>query len=238
MSEPIPGDPSATQASTPFMTVTMVDVSDPAAPKVTDRVRLEDAGVVPAWSAARVRLVTTSNLADLGFVVPHHACRGADRPGPEPPDGGEGSAVSDWIPDWQRSGDAPNRWCPCERVHARHLRRGGDDLDGHLLVGRPVRTGGHLDPGSRGHAVRRPRPGGDQLGGGSILPSGRPGGSRTGRPPSTSSASPRPAMPSTYRGSGIIDGSTVGQFAFGEVGDTLRGVLQGHAVVPTTPSRR
>jgi hypothetical protein len=40
ISDPVEGDPSATQASTDFMTVTFVDAKDAKAPKVTDRVRI------------------------------------------------------------------------------------------------------------------------------------------------------------------------------------------------------
>ncbi len=70
VSDPVKGDPSATRASTSYLTVTFVDATDPAAPKVTDRVRVEGALVSARLVKGEVRLVTTANMADLGFVTP------------------------------------------------------------------------------------------------------------------------------------------------------------------------
>ena len=221
VSEPIPGDPSATQASTPFMTVTMVDVSDPAAPKVTDRVRLEGTLVSARLVGGQVRLVTTSNLADLGFVVP-------TTPAAVPIALDQnrrtvaGSAVSDWIPDWQRSGDAPQPLVPCERVHVPDTFAGVamTSMVTFSLAARfePVATS-ILAPGATLYA------GLDLVAISSevwVDPAERE--ARRFKDWQTAIHEFRFAEAGdapTYRGSGIIDGSTVGQFAFGEVGDTL-----------------
>ena len=116
ISKPVAGDPSATQASTSFMTVTFVDATNPAAPKITDRVRVEGSLVSARLVDGQIRLVTTSNMADLGFVMPTtpnsvpKALEQNRRSVAE-------SSAADWIPDWQRSGDAPQPLVPCERVH-------------------------------------------------------------------------------------------------------------------------
>ena len=52
------------------MTVTFVDATDPAKPKITDRVRVEGSLVSARLVDGEIRLVTTSNMADLGFVMP------------------------------------------------------------------------------------------------------------------------------------------------------------------------
>ncbi len=221
VSEPIPGDPSATQASTPYMTVTMVDVSDPAAPKVTDRVRLEGTLVSARLVGGEIRLVTTSNLADLGFVVP-------TTPAAVPIALDQnrrtvaGSAVSDWIPDWQRSGDAPQPLVPCERVHVPDTFAGVamTSMVTFPLTGRfePAATS-ILAPGNTLYA------GLDLVAISSevwVDPAERE--ARRFDDWQTAIHEFRFAEAGgapTYRGSGIIDGSTVGQFAFGEVGDTL-----------------
>ncbi|MBK6857091.1 MAG: beta-propeller domain-containing protein [Microthrixaceae bacterium] len=221
VSEPIPGDPSATQASTPYMTVTMVDVSDPAAPKVTDRVRLEGTLVSARLVGGEIRLVTTSNLADLGFVVP-------TTPAAVPIALDQnrrtvaGSAVSDWIPDWQRSGDAPQPLVPCERVHVPDTFAGVamTSMVTFPLTGRfePAATS-ILAPGNTLYA------GLDLVAISSevwVDPAERE--ARRFDDWQTAIHEFRFAEAGgapTYRGSGIIDGSTVGQFAFGEVGDTM-----------------
>ncbi|MBS1847236.1 MAG: beta-propeller domain-containing protein, partial [Actinobacteria bacterium] len=40
-SKPVPDDPSASQATTGFLTVTLLDASDPAHPRITDRVKID-----------------------------------------------------------------------------------------------------------------------------------------------------------------------------------------------------
>lgn len=70
VSDPVEGDPSATQAITTFLTVTFVDAADGAEPIVTDRVRVEGRLVSARLVDGDIRLVTTSDMADLGFVLP------------------------------------------------------------------------------------------------------------------------------------------------------------------------
>ncbi len=221
VSEPIPGDPSATQASTPYMTVTMVDVSDPAEPKVTDRVRLEGTLVSARLVGGQIRLVTTSNLADLGFVVP-------TTPAAVPIALDQnrrtvaGSAISDWIPDWQRSGDAPQPLVPCERVHVPDTFAGVAMTS---MVAFPL--SGRFEPAATSILA----PGTTLYAGLDVVAISSevwvdPIDRETKKFDDWQTAIhefrfAEAGDAPTYRGSGIIDGSTVGQFAFGEVGDTM-----------------
>ena len=68
--EPVPGDPSATRPWHEYLTVTLVDLSDPAAPEVTERVRIEGRLVAVRRVGDEVRMVTASSLADLPMVRP------------------------------------------------------------------------------------------------------------------------------------------------------------------------
>lgn len=230
VSEPIPGDPSATRASTPYLTVTMVDVSDPAKPTVTDRVRVEGSAVSARLVGGQIRLVTTSNLNDMGFVVP-------TTPNAVPVALERnrrtvaGSAVGDWIPEWQR-GDDRQPLVPCQRVHVPDTFAGVamTSLVAFPLSGRfePVATS-ILAPGSTIYAgvdkvavsaevwvdpavretldVERWETAVHEF---EFAPA----------PDSDAAENAAPQAPG-YLGSGIVDGSIVSQFAFGEVGDAL-----------------
>ena len=55
---------------TSYMTVAFVDATDPAAPTLTDRVRVEGSLVSARLVEGEIRLVTTSHMADLGFLMP------------------------------------------------------------------------------------------------------------------------------------------------------------------------
>lgn len=112
----IPGDPSATRPTHDYLTVTFVDLSDPAAPKVTDRARIEGGLVAVRRVGEQVRMVTSSSLADLPMVMPTspnsvapalHQNRLAVA----------GSSVDDWIPTWDRGeGSEAERLMGCEQV--------------------------------------------------------------------------------------------------------------------------
>ncbi|MEO6987873.1 MAG: beta-propeller domain-containing protein, partial [Aquihabitans sp.] len=116
ISEPVEGDPSATQASTAFMTVTFVDARDPAKPAITDRVRVEGSLVSARLVGDDIRLVTTSDMADLGFVMPTTPTSVA-KALEQNRRSVAASTAADWVPDWQRKGEDPQPLVPCERVH-------------------------------------------------------------------------------------------------------------------------
>lgn len=116
VSDPVEGDPSATRASTAFMTVTFVDATDPAAPTVTDRVRVEGSLVSARLVDGEIRLVTTSHMADLGFLMPTTPSSVA-KALEQNRRSVASSIVEDWIPDWQRDGGDPEPLVPCDRVH-------------------------------------------------------------------------------------------------------------------------
>lgn len=95
----VEGDPSATRPSTQFLTVTTVDLSDPTAPVVVDRARIEGGLVAARRVGRQVRMVTSSSMRDLPFV--HPAVPDAVAPALE--DNREAvarSGVHDWIPEW------------------------------------------------------------------------------------------------------------------------------------------
>ena len=229
VSDPVAGDPSATQASTSYLTVAFVDVSDPAAPTLTDRVRIEGSLVSARLVDGEVRLVTTANMADLGFVLPttpNSVAKALEMNRRSV----AGSVAADWIPDWQRDGADPAALVPCERVHVPDTFAGvamtsmvtfplGEDRFApsatSILAPATTLYAGldtvaissevWVDPADRErlefdtwqtavHEFRFPEPDDD-------------GDAADGAP--------------TYAGSGIVDGSTVGQFAFGEIGDSL-----------------
>lgn len=92
-------DPSATTTSHEYMTLTFVDIGDRSAPRITDRVRIEGGLVTARRVGSKIRLVTSSSLAELPLVYPtgpssvpvalrSNRLAVAD------------STVSDWIPDW------------------------------------------------------------------------------------------------------------------------------------------
>lgn len=221
VSEPVEGDPSATRASTSYLTVTLVDAADPAAPKVTDRVRVEGDLVSARLVGGRVRLVTTANMADLGFVTPTTPTSVA-RALEMNRRSVAASSVADWIPDWQRAGGQPTPLVPCERVHVPDTFSGVAMTS---MVTFPIGTGRFepvatsiLAPATTLYAgvddvavssevwvdpVDRDRLEFDDW--------------RTAVHEFTFADGGAPS----YEGSGIVDGSTVGQFAFGAIGGSL-----------------
>jgi hypothetical protein len=221
VSKPVEGDPSATRATTSFMTVTFVDATDPAAPKITDRVRVEGSLVSARLVDGQIRLVTTSNMADLGFVLPTtpnsvpKALEQNRRSVAE-------STAADWIPDWQRSGATPEPLVPCERVHVPDTFSGVAMTS---MVTFPLGAG-RFEPA--GTAILAPATtlyaGTDKVAISSevwVDPADRNrlkfDDWRTAIHEFTFADQAAP----TYEGSGIVEGSTIGQFAFGEVGDSL-----------------
>ncbi|MGB6059323.1 MAG: beta-propeller domain-containing protein [Microthrixaceae bacterium] len=99
LSDPLPGDPSATRPPNNYMTVTFVSLADPASPKVTPTVRIEGGLVAARRVGESVRIVTNSSLNDLAMVAPTttngvapalHQNRLAVAQ----------SSVNDWIPEW------------------------------------------------------------------------------------------------------------------------------------------
>jgi hypothetical protein len=116
VSDPVDGDPSATRAATSYLTLTFVDARDPAVPSITDRVRVEGALVSARLVDGEVRLVATSHMADLGFVMPTTPSSVAKALAQNRASVAA-SSVADWIPDWERAGAAPEPLVPCDRVH-------------------------------------------------------------------------------------------------------------------------
>jgi hypothetical protein len=222
ISDPVAGDPSATRASTGYMTVAFVDATDPAAPKVTDRVRIEGSLVAARLVGGEVRMVTTSNMADLGFVVPTTPTSVA-KALEQNRRSVAGSTSADWIPDWQRGGEQPQPLVPCQRVHVPDTFSGVAMTS---MVTFPLGTGRFAPAGT------------------SILAPATTLYAGLDRVAVSSEVWVDPIDRErlkfddwqtaihefrfaegddapTYEGSGIVDGSTIGQFAFGEVGDSL-----------------
>lgn len=221
VSDPVEGDPSATRASTSYLTLTFVDATDPAAPEITDRVRIEGGLVSARLVDGEVRLVTTSHLADLGFVSP-------TTPASVPVALEQnrrvvaGSSAADWIPDWRRDGADPEPLVPCERVHVPDTFAGVAMTS---MVTFPVATGRFtpqatsiVAPGTTLYAglekvaissevwvdpIDRERLEFDDW--------------QTAVHEFSFAAGSAPG----YEGTGVVDGSTIGQFAFGEIGDAL-----------------
>ncbi|HRW36192.1 MAG: beta-propeller domain-containing protein [Acidimicrobiales bacterium] len=221
VAEPVEGDPSATRASTSYLTVTLVDAGDPAKPAITDRVRIEGGLVSARLVDGEIRLVTTSNMADLGFVMP-------TTPNSVPIALEQNrrtvatSTEADWIPDWQRDGGDPTPLVPCDRVYVPDTFAGVAMTS---MVTFPMGTGS-FEP--KGTSIVAP---------GTTLYAGLDTvaiSSEVWVDPidrerlefdDWKTAIHRfgfadDAAPA-YEGSGVVEGSTVGQFAFGEVGDAL-----------------
>lgn len=201
--------------------MTFVDASDPTKPKTTDRVRVEGSLVSARLVKGQVRLVTTSNMADLGFVMPttpnsvpkalEQNRRSVAR-----------SRAADWIPDWQRKGSAPTPLVPCTRVHVPDTFSGVAMTS---MVTFPVGTGRFAPEGT---AILAP---GDTLYAGldKVAISSEVWVDpidqqrlkfkdwQTAIHEFTFDGDQAPG----YEGSGIVDGSTIGQFAFGEIGGSL-----------------
>ena len=221
VSDPVEGDPSATQATTVFMTVTFVDATDPASPTITDQVRVEGSLVSARLVDGEVRLVTTSNMADLGFVsptTPSSVANALDLNRRTV----AASTAPDWVPDWQRDGEDPVPLVPCDRVHVPDTFSGVAMTS---MVTFPLGAG-RFEPA--GTSILAPA---------STLYAG------LDKVAISSEVWVDPidrdrlhfdrwqtavhefhfdddAAPS-YAGSGIVDGSTIGQFAFGELAGSL-----------------
>lgn len=221
VSEPVEGDPSATQAATTFLTVTFVDATDVAEPVVTDRVRVEGRLVSARLVEGDIRLVTTSDMADLGFVLPttptsvakalEQNRRSVAR-----------SEAADWIPDWQRAGGEATPLVPCDRVHVPDTFAGVAMTS---MVTFPVGAG-TFEPAAT--SILAP---GDTLYAGLdkvaissgvwVDPIDRDRLRFDDWQTAVYEFSFAEGEPPGYEGSGIVDGSTVGQFAFGEIGGSL-----------------
>ena len=221
VSKPVPGDPSATQATTSYMTVTFVDATDPTKPRITDRVRVEGSLVSARLVAGEIRLVTTSNMADLGFVTPTTP-NSVPKALEQNRRSVASSSAADWIPDWQRTGGAPTPLVPCERVHVPDTFSGVAMTS---MVTFPLGTG-RFDPS--GTSILAPATtlyaGLDKVAISSQVWVDPIDQRRlkfknwqTAVHEFTFTAGAAP----TYQGSGIVDGSTIGQFAYGEIGSSL-----------------
>jgi hypothetical protein len=221
VSDPVEGDPSATQAITTFLTVTFVDAADVADPVVTDRVRIEGRLVSARLVDGEIRLVTTSDMADLGFVLP-------TTPTSVPKALEQNrrsvalSEAADWIPDWQRAGSDPTPLVPCDRVHVPDTFAGVAMTS---MVTFPIGTDTFVPAAT---SILAP---GDTLYAGLekvaissgvwVDPIDRDRLRFNDWQTAVHEFSFAEGQAPGYEGSGIVDGSTVGQFAFGEIGSSL-----------------
>jgi hypothetical protein len=206
---------------TDYMTMVFVDATDPDHPKVTDTVKVDGSLVAARLVGGQVRLVTTSHMADIGFVLP-------TTPASIPTALERNrrsvatSTVAEWIPEWQRQGEAARPLVPCDRVHVPTTFAGVAMTS---MVTFPI-AAGRFDPAAT-----------------SILAPSTTLYAGTDEVAISSQVWVDPAQqeklkfqdwktaiheftfsaqgPPTYVGSGVVDGSTIGQFAFGEVGDAL-----------------
>ena len=107
-SEPIAADPSAATSSHQFVTITTVDATDPAAPVVTERIRIAGHLVAARLVGDKVRLVVGSHLPDIGFVMPTSpesiavALEQNRR-------AVAASEIVDWLPAWDTGNGSPAR---------------------------------------------------------------------------------------------------------------------------------
>ncbi|MEO6627919.1 MAG: beta-propeller domain-containing protein, partial [Aquihabitans sp.] len=221
VSKPVAGDPSATQAATSFMTVTFVDATDPAQPKVTDRVRVEGSLVSARLVGGEIRLVTTSNMADLGFVMPTTP-NSVSKALEQNRRSVASSTAPDWIPDWQRKGSAPEPLVPCERVYVPDTFSGVAMTS---MVTFPLGSGRFQPAGTSILAPATTLYAGlDKVAISSevwVDPIDRDRLEFKNWQTAIHEFSFADDAPPTYAGSGLVDGSTVGQFAFGEIGGSL-----------------
>lgn len=221
VSEPVEGDPSATQAATSFLTVTFVDATDVAEPVVTDRVRIEGRLVSARLVDGEIRLVTTSDMADLGFVLPTTPASVATALEQNRRSVAL-SQAADWIPDWQRAGTDPTPLVPCDRVYVPDTFAG---VAMTTMVTFPIASG-TFEPAAT--SVLAP---GDTLYAGLenvaisagvwVDPIDRGRLRFDDWQTAVHEFSFTEGEAPGYEGSAIVDGSTVGQFAFGEIGDSL-----------------
>lgn len=221
VSKPVEGDPSATQATTAFMTVTFVDATDPAMPKITDRVRVEGSLVSARLVDDEIRVVTTSNMTDLGFVgptTPNSVVKALEQNRRSV----ASSHSADWIPDWKRKGEDPQALVPCARVHVPDTFSGVAMTS---MVTFPLGTG-RFEPA--GTSILAPATtlyaGLDKVAISSevwVDPIDRDRLEFEDWQTAVHEFSFTDDAAPTYAGSGIVDGSTIGQFAFGEIGGSL-----------------
>ena len=221
ISEPVKGDPSATRAETSYLTVTFVDATDVTKPTVTDRVRIEGGLVSARMVDGQVRMVTTSNMADLGFVMPTTPTSVA-KALEQNRRSVASSTAADWIPDWQRAGATPQPLVPCGRVYVPDTFSGVAMTS---MVTFPVAAGTFepagtsiLAPGSTLYA------GLDKVAISSevwVDPIDRERLKFDDWQTAIHEFRFANGQAPGYEGSGIVDGSTIGQFAFGELGGSL-----------------
>lgn len=221
VSEPVEGDPSATRVARVFMTVTFVDATDPATPTITDRVRIEGSLVSARLVDGEIRLVATSNMADLGFVMPtspNSVAKALEQNRRSV----ASSTVADWIPDWQRAGEDPTPLVPCDRVHVPDTFSGvamTSMVSFPLGVERFEPAGTSiLAPGTTLYAGREKVAISSEVW---VDPIDRERLTFDDWQTAVHEFSFADAAAPAYEGSGIVDGSTIGQFAFGEVGGSL-----------------
>lgn len=220
-SKPVEGDPSATRSATDYLTVTFVDATEVTKPRITDQVQVEGALVSARLVKGQIRLVTTSDLADLGFVMPTSptsVSKALDRNRRSV----AASTEADWIPDWQRSGGAARPLVPCDRVHVPATFAGVAMTS---LVSFPIGTGRFapqatsiVAPGETLYAGLDTVAVSAQVW---VDPIDRAKLRFDDWKTAIHEFSFADKGAPTYDGSGIVAGSTVGQFAFGEVGDAL-----------------
>lgn len=221
VSEPVEGDPSATRASTNFMTVTFVDATDPSKPTVTDRVRIEGSLVSARLVDGEIRLVTTSDMADLGFVMPTTPTS-VSKALEQNRRSVATSSVADWIPDWQRTGEDPQPLVPCARVHV------PDTFSGVAMTSMVTVPLGPDRFQPDGTSILAPATtlyaGPDKVAISSevwVDPVDRERLKFDDWQTAVHEFTFTDDSAPTYEGSGIVDGSTIGQFAFGEIGASL-----------------
>ena len=221
ISDPVEGDPSATRSSTSYMTVAFVDASDPATPELTDRVRIEGSLVSARLVDGEVRLVTTSNMADLGFVLPttpNSVAKALEQNRRSV----ASSVAADWIPDYHRTGEDPVPLVPCERVHV------PDTFSGVAMTSMVTFSAGAGRFEPAGTSILAPATtlyaGLDKVAISSevwVDPIDRERLEFDDWQTAIHEFHFADATAPTYMGSGIVDGSTIGQFAFGEIADSL-----------------
>ncbi|MCB1256733.1 MAG: beta-propeller domain-containing protein [Microthrixaceae bacterium] len=95
----LPDDPSAARPYDVYVTLTFVDLADPAQPTVLDRARIEGSLVAARRVGDQVRIVTNSDLAELPMVVPTGGDSVAAALRQNRLAVAE-SAAQDWLPDW------------------------------------------------------------------------------------------------------------------------------------------
>lgn len=220
-SAPVKGDPSATQSQSNYLTVTFIDLTNPSKPTVTDRVDIEGDLVSARLVDGQIRMVTGAHMADLGFVMPttpNSVAKALEQNRRSVAQ----STVDDWIPTWQRKGDKAQPLVPCERVNVPSTFAGVAMTS---MVTFPLASTKFKPAGTSILAPSTTLYGGlDRVAISSEVWVDPIDQSRKKFPnwqtaihefTFTGTKAPR------YEGSGIVDGATIGQFSFGELGDAL-----------------